>query len=254
MARRPATGSCVHCLQRHELLTWDHGIPVSWFPSGTSAAKIKAPSCRPCQERLAKVERAVLLPLALCLDPNDPRTRGVPQAVMRSIDPALAGKPGMTPEQIARDRRARERLRDEVGSRLFQPELQHFLHALPGFGANEAQGGNTAILGPRDTELQIFGGKVVRIALWCMRDKQLVFPDCTIKTHVVKMETVRNVEALVRSGDALDMFPGIRVTLRTASDNTRAHLCLLEIWARLRLFVSVVPGLVSEGGPPKESP
>lgn len=239
MARRPPPGRCVHCLKRCAALTWDHGIPISWYPDGHSGPKAKAPSCRACQDRLQKVERAVLLPLAICLDPNDPLARGVPQAVMRSIDPNQAAKPGMTPSQIQREQRARQKRREEVLSRLFTVESGG--GALPGFGQEYAPGSNTAILGPHVDEIKIVGDKFTRVAVWVMRNRQFVERDYTVATHVVDISDVPEVEDLVRGGDALDIFPGIRLTIRSASDEERTHLCLFELWGRLKIFTSVVP-------------
>ncbi|WP_437925700.1 hypothetical protein WMF37_42730 [Sorangium sp. So ce291] len=214
---------------------------MSWYPDGVSGPKAKAPSCRACQDRLAKVERAVLLPLALCLDPSDPLTSGIPQAVMRSIDPEQAAKPGMTQAEIARERRARQKLRQEVMSRLFVPQEPIDRGALPGFGPERVPGGRLAIMGPHVDELQAIGNKFIRVAVWFMRDGQFIESDTEVKTHIVQIDTVQNIASMVRGGDALDVFPGIRITLRTASDQLAAHIALFELWDRLKFFVSVVP-------------
>lgn len=241
MAKRPPPGNCVHCLQHFQDLTWDHGIPDSWYPRGVTSEKIKAPSCRPCQERLAKVERAVLLPLALCLDPNDPLASGVPQAVWRSLDPTLAAKPGMTESEVERERRARTKLLEETRARLFQPTPEEYCCAVPGFGLADAKGNLTAIKCLHETELQTLGEKFARVALWVMRNHLLVPPECRVKAHILDPAKTNEFDAIIRRGEALDIFPGIRVNLQSAADSAFAHLLLFELWGRFKLYVSVVP-------------
>jgi hypothetical protein len=43
-------GKCVHCLQDPVELTWDHVLPVSWYPTTTppNLEKWQIPSCWPC--------------------------------------------------------------------------------------------------------------------------------------------------------------------------------------------------------------
>ena len=249
MPKRPPPGQCVHCLTHTESLTWDHGIPVSWYPDGPSGEKIKAPSCRPCQDRLAKIERAVLLPLGLSLDPNDPLTRGIPQAIMRSLDPEQAAKPGMTDDEIAREKRARNKLREEVRARIFEPDSPR--GAFPGFGP-EAHGGSSAMKGPHVAEIGALGEKFTRVAVWAMRNSQFIIRDRKVKTHVVNIDDVPDVEQLIRKGEASDAFPGVRVTIRTAADDPRGHLCLFELWARFKLITSVTPDSVETTPPGRE--
>jgi hypothetical protein len=247
MAKRPPAGRCVHCLKTCDLLTWDHGIPVSWYPDGHSGAKIKAPSCRDCQERLQRIEKAVLVPLALSLDPSDPLTRGVPQAVMRSLDPEQAVKPGMSAAAIDREKRARQALRGQVQAKMFETDSAH--GAFPGFGPEHVSGSRVAMVGPHINEIRALGEKFIRVALWVMRNHQFVEPDYVTVTDVIDINTVPDVEALIRKGDAMDIFPGVRVTIRTASDQPRTHMSLFELWGRFKLFVSVVEASPSNARP-----
>jgi hypothetical protein len=170
---------------------------------------------------------------------------------MRSIDPRLAAKPGMTHAEIERERRARLKLRENLKARLIELDDPDTPGVLPGFGPECAGGSRTAVKGPHESELQIIGEKFVRVAVWVMRERSFVW-HATIETHVCKIEDVQDVANLVREGDALDIFPGIRITLRTAEDNPGAHLALFELWGRLKLFVSVVPESVTQV--PKRSP
>ena len=238
MAKAPPPGRCVHCLKTFSTLTWDHGIPLSWYPVGHSGLKVKAPSCQPCQIRLAKVEHEFLLPLALTLDPTDPLCFGVPQAARRAIDPTQVPIRGRKPADIARDKRAREALRKKVQSRVFVPTSTR--ETFPGFGPEHVQGSRIALMGPHTSEVQTIGEKFARVAIWSMRGEQFVEPETEITTHVVNIEDVPEVERFVREGEAMDIFPGVRITLHTAAASPRTHISLFEVWGRLKLFVSVI--------------
>ena len=194
-----------------------------------------------CQQKLALVEQAVLLPLALCLDANDPLANGVPPAVWRSLDPDLAAKPGMSQSEVERERRARTNLREATRAQLFQPKPEEYRFAVPGFGLADAKGSLTAIKGLHETELQMLGEKFARVVLWVMRNHLFLPLHCRVKTFILDPDKSREVDVIIRGGETLDIFPGIRVTLRSAADNPFAHLLLFELWGRFKLHVSAVP-------------
>ncbi len=238
MAKRPPPGRCVHCLATFDVLTWDHGFPVSWYPHGPSAEKPKAPSCVACQQEIERSERAALLPLALGLGPTEAASFGVPQAALRSISPELA--------TTEREREARQRRRDEVLRKLMRPASSE--GALPGWRAEDVGSGELA-LPLSKVDLVVVGKKVARIALWFLREKQFVETSHRLSVHVVDHVTVGGVDALVRRGDSREIAPGARITVRTAADDARTHLLLFELWDRLYFHCSVVPVEHSEPTP-----
>ena len=104
---RPLPGRCVHCLKFHKLLTWDHILPDSWYPDEEKESeKWKVPSCEPCNKELGKIEEDLLLRLGLCLDPNDLASLGIPDKVLRSINPAYG--------KNSRDKEFRKFIREKI--------------------------------------------------------------------------------------------------------------------------------------------
>ena len=107
----PKPGNCVHCHKFFNNLTWDHILPKSWYPvMDSNIEKWVIPSCLQCNRDLGKLEENLLSKLALCLDPNERNTFGIPQKVHRSINPLL-GK-----DEIDKQYRKakREKLRKEI--------------------------------------------------------------------------------------------------------------------------------------------
>jgi hypothetical protein len=121
---------------------------------------------------------------------------------------------------------------------LFVPGSSH--GAFPGFGP-EHVGGNPVAVKLSANDVTVMGEKFVRVSLWDLRSYQFVEPDRKIGTHVVHIQNVSEVERLVRGGDAVEIAPGVHITLRTPPDDPRTHLCLFELWGRLKLFASVMP-------------
>lgn len=88
MAKKFKAGKCVHCLQWSERLSSDHVLPQGWRPYTTPAnlERWQAPSCETCNAQIGKVEDRLLSCLALCLNPDDPASAGIPDKVLRSVD------------------------------------------------------------------------------------------------------------------------------------------------------------------------
>lgn len=229
MRRRRTYPRCVHCLVA-DGVTEDHGVPRSWYPNSSvpNAAKVKAPACRECQERMKVVEEEALVPLALSLDPNDPGACGVPQAAWRSMDPTLARN------EI--DRRSRIARRNRIRAMAFVPDSS--AGALPGCGP---EGRSALALPLREKALLTFGEKLTRVVFWS-EYQQLIGPDCQIATHIAKRGADELVIAsAIRAGRRLDVPPGIRLAVSRASDDPRAGLVVVDLWQRVRLFTSVQP-------------
>jgi hypothetical protein len=89
MARPRRIGRCVHCLLDGQELTDDHIFPVSWYPENAppDLERWKAPSCRPCNAALGKMEADFLMRLALCVNPQAATTAGIVQRALRAMDP-----------------------------------------------------------------------------------------------------------------------------------------------------------------------
>ena len=220
---------CVHCLAA-EGTTSDHGVPKSWYPasSAADAPRVQAPSCRACNQRLQKIEEQVLLPLALSLDPADPRCASVVAAVHRSMDPSAA--------RNQRDRDARLAKRRKVQEQVFRPASS--VGELPGFGPE----GRTELAMPiADELLAQFGEKLTRVVFWSAY-ATVIERSHTVETHIVRPgEKVEAVADLIRRGHRVDVPPGVFLAIRRARDDTGAALVVTDLWGRLRLFTSVLP-------------
>ena len=93
MAKHPAAGRCIHCLQFHDELTWDHVFPEAWYPDTTpeNTEKWKVPSCGPCNNAHGKNEAELLVRFGLCVDPDQLSSVGIVDKALRALNPA-AGK------------------------------------------------------------------------------------------------------------------------------------------------------------------
>jgi hypothetical protein len=88
MAKPPGPGKCVHCLAEVAERDWDHVLPISWYPDTTppDLEKWKIPSCLPCNHGYSKIEGDFRDRVGLCLDPDNPASKSIVEAAMRSID------------------------------------------------------------------------------------------------------------------------------------------------------------------------
>jgi hypothetical protein len=97
---------CSYCASVTEKVEKEHVFPDSWYPDASPPVeRPKVPSCTPCNRDYGKLEERLQRHWALCLDPDDPAVRGVPQRVWRSIDP----KTGRDPRDA--DARANRKMR-----------------------------------------------------------------------------------------------------------------------------------------------
>lgn len=236
MARPPPAGSvCVHCAQPHDVLNWDHGVPLSWYPSGsaTNEPRIKAPSCLPCNSRLSKLEQEAFLPLALSTKPADPRAAGVKAAALRAMDPSAA--------RDERDRRARAALREKVRAAVFVPASP--LGELPGCGAD---GRSAEALPVRGEAIEAVCIKIARVAYWS-KYAEILPMDAEVSAHIVHEGVdVERIDAMIRAGEVIDVPPGVFVAVRRAADAPQAAaLFVVDLWGQIRVFMSAVAGVTS---------
>ncbi|MCK5125986.1 MAG: hypothetical protein KAR42_07005 [candidate division Zixibacteria bacterium] len=87
--KKAGPGTCIYCFDHFDTLTWDHVFPKAWYTDDdiSNYEKWKVPSCQKCNNRLSKVEEDLLLRVALCLNPNDPRFKEISLKARRSIKP-----------------------------------------------------------------------------------------------------------------------------------------------------------------------
>jgi len=235
MARRPHPGPCTFCLKPTTLLTWDHVLPLSWYPSTTPAdlEKWKVPACQDCNSSNGKVEHGLLGRLGLCLEPDDLNSLGISHKVLRSLRAEYATSD--------KDREARERKRQKILGEtvtLPSPTTQGLLPnfgAIPGIQYDEYH----AITISEDM-LTRYASKLVR-GMSSVLDGVLLPLETHIGLYLLDPAKSKEVLALFEQrGEQYHRGPGIQVTRLVASD-APASIYHFEIWRRLQFFVSVGP-------------
>jgi hypothetical protein len=229
MAKAPVGQRCVHCLVA-DATTWDHGVPQSWYPtdSAPNVRHVKAPSCLPCNQRVRLIEEELLLPLALSMSPDDVRAKGIPDKVMRSMDPDATDDP--------REKCIRSAKRAAVKAR-----IKHYGSDDGAFPGAERHPGNTgAGIAFRAQAVQEFGEKLTRVVFWAEYNKTYIETDHAIETHVNwRADTEEIVQSILR-GRMIDVPPGIRVGVRLAEDRPPAGMAVVDLWGWFRLVASVL--------------
>jgi len=124
---------CVHCLRVSETITYDHGLPASWYPDTTpdNVQRWTAPSCQKCNGELGRLERDLLIRAVLCIDPKKKAISGLAPKVFRSL--------GLDAEGLSeRDKLHRDRLRSKLKAELIPyPDIAGGPGAIPGLGPYE---------------------------------------------------------------------------------------------------------------------
>jgi hypothetical protein len=178
------------------------------------------------------VEEEVFIPLALSLDPRDPRAAGIRARVERSMDPSCG--------RDAADRRARQALRDRVEAQKFVPTSGH--GAFPGC---EREGRGPEALPLSAHSIAVVGEKLTRVVLYA-RYRVYLDRGEAVTTHVVSRgDEEERVARLIRGGERIEVPPDVFVAIRRASDSPRHGLAIVDLWGRVRLFTSFLPSEVS---------
>jgi len=107
---------CVYCTRETaaEMLTRDHVIAESWYPTSTppNMAKWKVDCCRTCNGAYGRVEQELLILLALCLNPHSPASSSIVQKALDSMNPDLATSDREKGARLALKRRVYSRIEE----------------------------------------------------------------------------------------------------------------------------------------------
>lgn len=234
MAKKPPSGKCIHCLQFHQELTWDHVFPKAWYPHTTkqNLYKWQVPSCKRCNKMYGELEEDLLIRLAMCLDPLDPSCAGIVEKGLRAVDPSYA--------KNEKDRRARLAKRKEILKDAFEGENIPLQAVYPNFGDHhhlplKAQ---TAITIPAKS-VQHLAEKIVR-GIFLIEDRILIEPPYEISYYVLSDTGAKPVvEVLERHGSTYAREPGIIVQRAVAHEDVTSSLFLIEIWNRFKIYAAV---------------
>jgi serine/threonine protein phosphatase PrpC len=234
VAKKPLPGKCIHCLQFHQELTWDHVFPKAWYPSTTkqNLSKWQVPSCRGCNQLYGELEQDLLIRFAMCLDPLDPSCAGIVEKGLRAINPSNA--------KNDKDRRARLAKRKEILKDAFEGENIPRQAVYPNFGVHPhlPLRDQTAITVPAKS-VQRLAEKIVR-GISLIEDGKLIEPPYKISYFVLSDAGATPIlEMLERYGSIHAREPGIVVRRAVAPEDATSSFFLIEIWSRFNIYAAV---------------
>lgn len=236
MAKRPDPGICTYCLGSFDRLTWDHVLPLSWYPDSTpdDLEKWKVPACIECNRRLGRIEEELLLRIGLCLEPSSISSLGISHKALRAVSPHYA--------KNERDRRIREQKRKKLLG-----EVKHFEDPpeeglLPHFGPLPwlQYDGYHAVLIP-EASLKSYTEKLVR-GMSLILDGRMLDIDYEIDLHVIREDGDREVLGLFEGRSNLYHRGLGFIVRRMVREDDRAWMYAFEIWGRLKFYSVVHPG------------
>jgi hypothetical protein len=236
MGQRPPPGKCVHCLEHFEELTWDHVFPAAWYPDTTpeEMEKWQVPACLACNREYGKLEDELLWRLGLCIDPATAAASGIAEKALRSIRPECA--------RDEKDRQAREARRAKLVRELeFTKGLAPGGY-FPNFGPEGGKllPGMLRVLISAEQLIRL-GEKIVR-GLTYILDGTFVMPERAVQIYFVENEQAADVIALIKkNGSRHHRGPGIAAERAIPVDDTALALFMIDIWARVRIFGSILP-------------
>jgi hypothetical protein len=241
---KPRTVQCVYCLQYTDDGTVDHVFPAAWYPECTpvEVERWTVPACRTCNEKYGRNEQELLVRLGLCIDPDDIRASGVAAKALRSLDPGSG--------RSDRDRRARLGKRRDVLSGMESMPAPPRNGVFPGFGPIPTRHyDDYAVIKVHRSALEMLGEKIARgLTYWL--DRRTVPAGTEIHVYFLEERVGKEILAVLkRFSETHHRGPGISVTRAVAEDDNRAAVFAIEIWGRLRLYVTLGLGGASPADP-----
>lgn len=233
--RCPEPGPCVHCLTHTDEPTWDHVFPKAWYPDTTprNMEKWKIPSCPECNRAYGRLEEELLVRLGMGLDPNNARASGIPDKVLRSLDPRAARD-----EKDAAQRAAR---RDRILREAIAAGTSLIPHTLPGFRPAPGSVYPAPALLVRATDLHRLVEKLIRGLTYVQEVGMLIGPDYSFTFFFDPGQGAVIQELLDRFGRAQDRGPGLIVDRAAPAEDRRASVFSVEIWGSLCVWGTVEP-------------
>ena len=233
MARKPEPGKCVHCLGNFDELNWDHVFPESWYPETTpkDLHKWQIPSCLKCNSEYGRMEKDLMIRIGLCLDPDDPSSRGIVDKALRSITPSLG--------KNKKDKRARLAKRKQILKQFMNEKNIPKTSIYPNFerhtDVQDEQFGITI----NANAIKKLNEKIVRGIMY-IEDGLLIEPPYTIESFVLTDESSKPIiEAIKKFGVVHAREPGIIVRRATVQDDKFTSLFAIEIWGRFNMYSSI---------------
>jgi len=221
-------------------LTWDHVLPLSWYPDSTpeDIEKWKVPACRKCNEELGRIEEELLLRLGLCLEPNSISALGISHKALRAVSPQYA--------KNERDRRIREGKRKKLLEEIIDFDDVPEEGLLPHFGLLPwlKYDGYHAVLIP-EKHLKIYAEKLVR-GMSLILDGLLLGDEYVVDLHVIKEESDHEATNLFEGRSSLYHRGLGFIVNRMVREDHKSWIYSFEIWQRFKFYTVVHPGDLEE--------
>ena len=235
MAKKLKSGKCVHCGCYSEEITSDHVFPESWYPRTTreNLYKWQVPSCSTCNLELGKIEKDLMIRIGLCLDPNDPSSRGIHDKARRAID----SKCGKGKKDVA----ARLAKRKQIMGQTMEGYDIPMPAVYPEFGPAEGHPMQEQIAVTLPvSSMRKLGEKIIRGIVY-IEDGEIITDEHVINIFFTRDEGAKPlIEAVDKFGVELQREPGILIKKATVEGDL-SSLFYIEIWKRLKLYGAVQP-------------
>jgi hypothetical protein len=236
--KTPPPGKCVHCLKNFDNLTWDHVFPKAWYPDTTppNLEKWKIPACFCCNHEYGKLEEDLLWRLGLSINPEDRKSLGITDKILRATNPLFA--------KNGRDKKFRTEKLKSIIRQLMEYGSMPKEGILPNFGPQPGLNyegiGEIPIL---EDSLPKLGRKIVRGITYLFESS---FIDDSYKINVLFLEDNKAqdvLKAIEAKGTIHDQGPGIVVKHAKANEGGLSSIWLIEIWGKLKMYAVVMPSL-----------
>jgi len=231
--RPPKEKICTYCLKTFEKLTWDHIPPKSWYPQSTPSTveKWKVPCCNVCNNEYSKLDDKLLRLLAICLNPNDLSSSGIPEKVIASIDPNKS--------KNERDRRIREKNRNKLIESLIISENIPEEGLLPNFGSQIMHNGKYKLVKIPDDHLFTFSKRLVRGVTFTINNN-LIYDNYLIEiSYKELLNAIDFIYLVTKHGKQYSLGTGINITYANFSDDPLSSLIRIRIWNKWDIYSMV---------------
>ncbi len=216
-------------------MTWDHVFPEAWYPATfpKDKEKWKVPCCTACNKSFSKVEEDLFLRLGLCLESNDLASKGIPDRVLRSLNPEFG--------KGEREKEYRKRKRNRVLRQIKVLDRAPTENIFPNFGPMpQTIYPEYAVVEIQKETLDEFAQKITKGTVYTL-DKTLIDDSYKIDVYIIEDEKAADINALINQfGTVYDRRPGLLVERAIVENEKVAGLYRFEIWARFRMFVTVI--------------
>lgn len=217
-------------------MTWDHIIPVSWYPDlhAPNVEKWKVPSCVACNNRLSKIEKDMLIRIGMCLDPEAPESKSIVEKALRSVLPQYASS--------AKEAQHRENKRRQLLEQMIPGgEIRGGVY--PGFGLpiGASADDHYALSFPKRHVDQI-GSKMMRGIAFRQYGKILPPHAYEIGVQVLSPETSAQILSQLAPHVEVHAFaPGLTMKRAITPEDPAVGIYAFTIWGRFEFFGSILP-------------